>query len=317
MQDLLDSTNLSERTWLRPTLLLLVTFVLAVVSPGVLVAIPFLFLALVLGVNRFPVVTATFFAMVITLGMTTRDSIWYLERGWAFFLAGCFVALTMYWPRSRFFPRAIGAVLCTFIIISLLLSVRPGSWTMVDWIVTDGIMKSVGFAMSIMTNLNPDVDIPDNLLNAVFETADRQGRLFPAFLGLSSLAGLGVAWWGYVRLALGSDQGLGPLKSFSFNDNLVWLFIIGLALIVFGLGDVWTRIGLNTVVFMSGLYAMRGAAVFIYFNGGISFLASLAVALCVLLLAPIIVMGMIIIGVGDTWFNLRAKAEAFSGNIDS
>ena len=314
----MDSDPRPERTWLRAAALLVLALGLAVVSASVLVAVPFLVFATFLGARRFPTVLAAVLAVMVTLGASARGGVWYLERGWTVILAGWFVVLTMQWSESRFFPRALGAVFGTFGLVAVLLALQPGSWSKVDWFVTDGIMQSVSLAMNLVAAWRPETNIPTTMVNTAFETAAQQGRLFPALLGLSSLAGLGVAWWGYIRLSTGSDQGLGPLKDFRFNDHCVWLLLIGMTLIVLGLGDAWTRAGTNTVVFMGGLYAIRGAAVVLFFNGGISLFGVLAMALGMLLLAPVLIMGALIIGVGDTWLDLRAKAEAAgSGPTDT
>ena len=264
----MDSDPRPERTWLRAAALLVLALGLAVVSASVLVAVPFLVFATFLGARRFPTVLAAVLAVMVTLGASARGGVWYLERGWTVILAGWFVVLTMQWSESRFFPRALGAVFGTFGLVAVLLALQPGSWSKVDWFVTDGIMQSVSLAMNLVAAWRPETNIPTTMVNTAFETAAQQGRLFPALLGLSSLAGLGVAWWGYIRLSTGSDQGLGPLKDFRFNDHCVWLLLIGMTLIVLGLGDAWTRAGTNTVVFMGGLYAIRGAAVVLFFNGG-------------------------------------------------
>ena len=121
----------------------------------------------------------------------------------------------------------------------------------------------------------------------------------------------------YVRLAWGSDQSVAPLRDFRFHDDLVWLLLAGLALIVFGLGEGWTRAGTNAVVFMGGLYAIRGAAVVLFWSGGMSLFGFLAVAFGMLFLAPVLILGALVIGVGDTWLDLRAKVEALSGGTDS
>ena len=310
----MDSTTRPERTWLRAAALMLVIVGLAVVSSGALVAVPFLVLATVFGARRFPTVVAAVLAVIVTLGATARGGMWYLERGWTIILAGFFVVLTMRWPGSRFFPRALGALVGTFALVAVLMVLRPGSWGMVDWFVTEGVMKSVSLAMNLVSAWDPDVEIPAAMVNTAFEMAALQGRLFPALLGLSSLAALGVAWWTYVRLSAGSDQGLGPLQDFRFNDHFVWLLLVGLAFIVLGLGDAWTRAGTNAVVFMGGLYAVRGAAVVLFFNGGISLFGFLVMVLGMLVFAPLLTMSALVIGVGDTWLDLRAKAEALSGD---
>ena len=313
----MDSARRSERTWLRAAALMLVTLGLAVLSAGVMVAVPFLVFATVLGARRFPAVMAAVLAVLVTLGATARGGLWYIERGWTVVLAGCFVVLTMRWPGSRFLPRALGAVLGAFGLVAVFMVLHPSSWSMVDWLVSEGIMKSVSLAVGLVSGLDPGVDIPVSMINTVFETAAHQGRLFPALVGLSSIAGLGVAWWGYVRLAMGSDQGLGPVKDFRFNDHFVWLLLMGLTVIVLGLGDAWTRAGTNAVVFMGGLYALRGVAVVLFFSGGISLFGFLALALGMLFLAPVLITGALVIGVGDTWLDIRAKADTVGGGTDT
>ncbi len=275
-------------------------------------ALPFLALTMVLGLHRLPAAVAATFAVFVAVGVPVREGVWYIERGWSMVLAGCFVVLTMCWPRTRFFPRAFAAVMATAGLVGLLLMVRPGSWTLVNWLVTEGMMRSISLVQIFMaTEFERSIPIAD--LNTVYEAAAQWGRLFPAFVGLSSLSALAVAWWAYVRLSAGSGLGLGPLREFRFNDHLVWLLLLGLALIVFGAGEGWTSAGGNTVVFMGGLYTMRGAAVLLFLNGGLIGLGFLLVAVGMLVLAPVLIIGALLIGVGDTWLDLRSKAEAIAG----
>lgn len=301
------------RTWPRAAGLLGITLALSVASAGVLVAVPFVALAMALGSRRLPVAVASAVAVVVTLGGVTRGGLWYFERGWAVVLAGWFVVATLRWPSSRFFPRALGAVAGAFASVGVLLLLQPGSWGMADWIVTDAMMQSVSVALSVMQAFRPDSEVPVALVNTAFDMVAQQGRVFPALLGLSSLAGLGIAWWGYVRLGTGSKQGLGPLRDFRFNDHLLWLFLLGLAVIVLGLGDAWTRAGTNAVVFMGGLYALRGMAVVLFLTGGVTFFGFVLLALAMLFVAPVLIMGALVLGIGDTWLDLRKKAEAMAG----
>ncbi len=321
---LLSSVVAGERTWPRAAGLLLITALLGASIAGVLVAIPFLLLTMVLGTRRFPAAVAAMFAVFVAVGApalggvgaAALGGVWYLERGWTIVLAGWFVVLTMQWPRSQFFPRAIAAVAATGAIVGLLFVLRPGTWSMVSWLITDGMMRSVSFWEQMVSTYYPDTPIPTADLNLAFEAAALQGRLFPALLGLSSLSGLAVAWWAYMRLAAGSHSALGPLREFRFNDHLVWLFLIGLALIVLGAGEGWTSAGGNAVVFMGGLYALRGAAVLLFLNGGVSGLGILFFAVGLLVLGRVLIvgvlMGTLVVGVGDTWLDLRTKAEAIA-----
>ena len=281
-------------------------------SAGVLVAVPFLALTMVLGLRRLPAAVAAMLAVFVAVGVPARGGVWYLERGWAVVLAGWFVVLTIRWPRSRFFPRAFAAVAGTAALVGLLVMVRPGSWSMVSWLITEGMMRSVSLIAQMSMAVDSEVSLSTAQLNTLFEWTAQQGRLFPALLGLSSLSGLAVAWWAYVRLSPGSGLGLGPLREFRFNDHLVWLLLTGLTLILFGAGEGWTSAGSNAVVFMGGLYAMRGAAVLLFLNGGVTGFGFFFLAVGMLFLAPVLIIGALVVGVGDTWLDLRSKATAIA-----
>ena len=302
-----------ERTWPRAAGLWFITLILSLsTSAGVLVAFPFLALTMVLGLRRLPAAVAAIFAVFVAVGAPARGGVWYFERGWAVVLAGWFVVLTMRWPRSRFFPRAFAAVAATTALVGLLLMVRPGSWAIVDWLITEGLMRSASVMAQMLIASDPEAYSAAGL-NVAYEWTAQLGRLFPALLGLSSLSGLAVAWWAYVRLSSGSGLGLGPLRDFRFNDHLVWLLLIGLALLVFGAGEGWTSGGGNAVVFMGGLYAMRGAAVLLFLSGGVTGLGFLFLLVGMLFLWPVLIPGALLLGVGDTWLDLRSKAEAVAG----
>jgi len=280
----------------------------------VLVALPFLALTMVFGLRRLSAAAAAMFAFLVAVGVPARGGLWYLERGWALVLAGCFVVLTMRWPRSRFFPRAFTAVSATAVFVGLLLMVRPGSWSTIDWLVTERVMRTYSVITQTFMTIDSEAALSTTQLNSIFDLAALQGRYFPALLGLSSLSALAVAWWAYVRLSAGSSLGLGPLREFRFNDHFMWLFLTGLALIVLGAGEAWTRAGSNAVVFMGGLYALRGAAVLLVINGGVTGFGILFLMVGMLVLSPVLIMGALVVGVGDTWLDLRSKAMAIAGD---
>jgi hypothetical protein len=304
-----------ERTWPRAAGLLFITLVFSVsTSPGVLVAFPFLALTMVFGLRSVSAMSVAMFSLLVAVGAPARGGLWYLERGWALVLAGCFVVLTMQWPRTRFFPRAFAAVTATAVLAGLLLIVRPGSWPMVDWLITESLMQSISVITQMFSAIDSEVPLSTAQLNSLYRFAAQQERYFPALLGLSSLSGLGVAWWAYARLSFGGVLGLGPLRDFRFNDHFMWLFLIGLALIVFGAGEGWANAGSNAVVFMGGLYALRGAAVLVFFSGGLMGPGILFLAIGMLVLPPVLIMGALVVGVGDTWLDLRSKAAAIAGD---
>ena len=58
---------------------------------------------------------------------------------------------------------------------------------------------------------------------------------------------------------------------------------------------------------MGALYVLRGAGVILFVNGGMSALGAVVFAFAVLFLAPIVIATMLVVGVGDTWLDLRTR----------
>ena len=63
---------------------------------------------------------------------------------------------------------------------------------------------------------------------------------------------------------------------------------------------------------MGGLYALRGVAVLLFLAGGVTGLGLVFLAVGMLFLSPVLIMGALVVGVGDTWLDLRAKAMAIA-----
>jgi Ca2+/Na+ antiporter len=299
--------------------LLLVGPMLGVSSIASMIAVPFIALSVILGARRLGALLVTGVAVAVAIGGLPRDAIWHLERGWAVLLAGWFVALTLRWPAVGFFSRALASVLGAFTIMVVFFVTQPGSWAYVDWLVTERIMSGTDATVSALAGMarlfgDPEAQLSGRLVTGAYQAAEQQGSAFPALLGLSSLAALGVAWWGYVRIALGNDRGIGPLRDFRFNDHLVWLFIGGLVVLGLASGDGAERAGTNVVVFMGSLYALRGVAVLLFLSGGLSLIGFVLVVFGVLLLGPLLFLGPLVIGLGDTWLDLRSRGKALVGN---
>lgn len=317
----MENAPQSGRGWRRAIGLLLVGPMLGVSSVASMVVVPFVALSVILGARRLRALLVTGLAIAIAIGGLPRDAIWYLERGWAVLLAGWFVAFTLRWPAVGFFPRALAAVLGTFAVVVVFFEAQPENWAYVDWLVTQRIMSGADATVRALAGMarlvgDSEAQLPGSFVAAAYQAAEQKGRVFPALLGLSSVAALGVAWWGYVRLALGNDRGVGPLRDFRFNDHLVWLFIGGMVVLGLGLGEGVERAGTNVLVFMGGLYALRGAAVVLFVSGGLSLMGFILLVFGAVLLPPLLFFGALVIGLGDTWLDLRSRVEALVGNND-
>jgi hypothetical protein len=296
------------RDWPRALALFAVAFGASVVRPSVLIGVPLVALLLVLPSRRLPALMAGFLAALLAFGGPRPDGLWYAERAWAIVLAGWFVALTLRWPGTGIFPRAAASVVGALGVVATVLTVQPGSWVVLDWLVEDRIRSGVGAGVEAMRLMaGEEGGVSPVLLATVQQAVEFQAQVFPALLGLASLASLGVAWWLYVRLGEVAGPGLARVRDFRFNDHLVWLFIGGLVLLVLGWGESWGRAGSNAVVFMGALYALRGVAVVVSVAGGLSLFGTMLLGLGLLFVAPLVLALALFIGLGDTWVDLRSR----------
>lgn len=280
----------------------------SVAQPTVLLGVPFVALGIALGVRRAGVFALSVLALLIVVSGGPRDGVWYVERGWALLAGGCFAAYTLRRPGTAFSTRALGSVAIAGGLTAAFLGGRAGAWSSVHWAIQDRLAEGVGTAMEAWRLMRGGEALPPALVSAVYRTVEAQVAVFPALLGIASMAGLGVAWWLYVRLTSGDDQGLGPLRDFRFNDHLVWLFIGGLLLLVMRWGDSLAGLGANTVVFMGALYALRGAAVIMFLSGGLSLFGYVLVAFGLVFVPPLVLTGAMVVGIGDTWLDVRGRA---------
>jgi hypothetical protein len=74
---------------------------------------------------------------------------------------------------------------------------------------------------------------------------------------------------------------------------------------------LWTRLAVNVLVFMGALYALRGLAIFVYLAEGTrSILAMIFGVLVLIFLYPVVVTGALLMGISDTWLDVRNRPIA-------
>ena len=246
--------------------------------------------------------------LVVALAGVTRSGLWYVERGWTIILGGSFAALTLRRPEQPFLPRALVAVAISVGGAWAALGLSPRRWAIIEEMVANRLRDGVGTSLEAMRVLRDGAPLPETVVSAVFRVAEWQSNLFPAMLALSSLAALGVAWWLYARLVHRSGEGLGPLSELRFNDQMVWMLVLGTVLFLLQPDDPLGRAGLNLLVFSGALYAVRGAGVMVSLTRRVSAFGWVMLALAFLLLAPFLLVAALLIGLGDTWLDIRARA---------
>jgi len=146
--------------------------------------------------------------------------------------------------------------------------------------------------------------------------ADTLSMLYPGLLALAAIAGLRLAWSWYHRIA---ERPIGPapapFAAFSFNDQMVWGLVIGVALLLLPLPGVRV-IGDNLVLVWAALYAVRGMAVFAAIAGRVPAPVLVVLAAVTLLLLPFVVGGLTLLGLADTWLDFRRRLTPVTGGFE-
>ncbi len=281
-----------------------IAILFAVVQPLLLMGMPLALLLIAFGPHGMRSgLIATAILVMAFLG--DRSGLWWFERGWALVLAGMFVWTVGWRPGWSFSAQALTALGLTAAVAALILVTHPSVWLDVDALMTARASQSARTAAEIVgTRAN-------GMVQAIMQRVVAfQVLVFPALLGVSSIGALGVAV--AVRAWLRGDPGpvFEKLRNFRFNDHLVWLWLLGLILILAPIGPIAERVGGNAVFFMGALYVVRGLAVLLSLVGGISITAGVLGGLVAVLLYPILALMlsvMLIVGLGDTWLNVRSR----------
>jgi hypothetical protein len=138
--------------------------------------------------------------------------------------------------------------------------------------------------------------------------ADTVSILYPGLLALAAIAGLRLAWAWYHRIA---DHPVGPppapFSLFSFSDQLVWGWVVGLATALVPEPAALRLIGANLLLIWGALYATRGMAVFVAGARRTPKAVLAVLALVTVILLPFVVCGLMLVGLADTWLDFRRR----------
>lgn len=302
------------RGWGAVAALALATAFLSAVQPALLMFVPLALLFIALPPRR-PLLLAlgAFICWLAFTGEPAANALWYFERGWSLLLGAWFVVFVALMPRWTFLPRALSALGAAALSAAVVLLVNRGGFAILEAAVAARLRSTASQVLTIWEGMEAGRTLAPDMSASLFELADLQGRLFPSLLALASLAGLGVAWWAFGRVGQGIAQPLSRWREFRFRDELVWLLIAGIALLVLPLDQLATRAGENLLLFMAVLYALRGAAVLLVIGGVSGPLAfGIGVLLVVLKLTPFAMATTVIVGLSDTWLDMRARRQASS-----
>jgi len=290
--------------WLRAGVLCILVLLTSTARPSVLVAVPFL---LLVGTNAFrgyAISGATLIAIIIVM-VGPYDSMWYLERGWALLLGGCFFGLSIARPKMKISDRALEAVFGALVLGTILMTLMSGAWNIVDWVISDRVRATVAQVIA----LGGSEGLAPALITALYQTADVQILIFPALTALASMSALLLSWWLFIFFSGRSEEAFGPVKDFRFNDHLIWMLVVGLFLLFTRWSEPLQRLGSNAVVFIGALCAVRGTAVIVFITGGFSFLGYAMTLLGLVIVPPVILGGAVLIGIADIYLDFRKRLE--------
>ncbi len=296
-----------ERPGLRAVALVVGVLALSVGSPVLLVLLPLALTALLLPETgmRGALLGGGLLALALLGG--GGGGLPDVDRGWGILLGGGFVAATLAWPERAFIDRGIAAVAFAAGGAGLVL-LSTGGWAILDALVAERIATGTEATTELGRSWLGEGG-EAGFAAAAARTAEVQRYLFPAQAGAASLLGLGAAWWLHARVFLGRSDGVGSVRSFRFPDPLIWVLIMGLVLVLAAGWDTDPgRLGANLAAFMGVLFALRGAGVFLVLSGGMGWFGVLLVAVGLVLATPVMLAGATMLGLGDAWFDLRARA---------
>ena len=293
-----------QSDWLRAGVLFVLVLLTSTARPSVLVAVPFLVLVATNLPHRYAILSATLIAMLIVM-IGPYDGMWYLERGWALLLGGSFVGLSIVRPKMKISDRALEAVFGALMVLVILMTLIPGAWNVVDWVISDRVRATVTQVIA----LGGSEWLTPAFISALYQTAEVQVLIFPALTALASMSALLLSWWLFTLFSGRSEGVLGSVKNFRFNDHLIWIFVVGLFLLFTRWSEPLQRVGSNAVVFISALCAVRGAAVIVFITGGFSVLGYAMTIFGLVIVPPIVLGGAILIGIADIYLDFRKRSE--------
>lgn len=282
-----------------------------------LVVLSFLVLLLALPPRSFRALALAVAVLAWVFFLVPAGGAWSLVGyGWALLVGGLFTIIVVVRPAWSFLSQALTAVGAAALGTGIWLG-ASGAWGQVNWLMGEQFRSAALLVSGVVAAQMPEAPWVPEFVSAMAQYAEWQQQVFPALLALQTLAALGLAWWMFVRLTArdGRWRTLHPLRDFRFNDQLVWLVIIGLALILLPLDTAAARLGTNALLFMGALYALRGVAVFIFLAGKDASRLSMALgALAAVFLYPLVLTAALLIGLGDTWLDVRGRVAQAARN---
>jgi hypothetical protein len=230
-------------------------------------------------------------------------------RAGAVLLTGTYLALTVWRPSGRFSRVLAATAVAGLALTAWMLHLGLG-WNEIQHAVEQDLWR---YNPELIVRLGQTArgESGMRLLDQISATVRTIGAFYPALLTLASLAGLRLAWAWHHRIA---RRPLGPpparFARFEFSDQLVWGWVVGLALCLLPLPKIWSSVGANLLMVWAALYAVRGLAVFWVGSRRVPGAVIATLTIVAMFLLPFVVGGLTLLGLADTWLDFRRRLTA-------
>lgn len=213
---------------------------------------------------------------------------------------GTFLALLIWRPAPTFRVAVIAAVATAVLVTAGCIWVGLG-WTEIRSAVDRQWQEG-------MTLLLSGAGVGTEQETAMREAIRLLAGIFPGVAFLGAVAGGCLAAAFAARLGRGPvAMPPGPFGLFRFNDHLIWGALGSLALLMLPLPAPWSDLTTNLLVVWVGLYAARGAAIWIARSQGWPVPLRVALFLSAVLLLPYALGALLVLGLADTWIAIRRE----------
>jgi Predicted membrane protein (DUF2232) len=238
-----------------------------------------------------------------------------LLRATAVLTTGGFLAITLV-GRAPAFRRGLASLGFATAALVLWASAFHLAWSDLKAVIGRDAARSLSALASQAATAGSDETA--ELLRQMASSAPSMAMLTPALVFLSGLLGTLLAWNLYQSIAVRAmGDPPAPFPSFRFSDQMVWLPVAGLALVLFPPVPALGEAGANLLLVAVGLYAARGLAVVGAGAGRVPRLTTTFVALVAFFLLPFVVGGLTLLGLADTWLDFRGRpASSGTGGFD-
>lgn len=248
----------------------------------------------------------------------------WLARGWTLLVAASFGLVSVVIATEAFFPRALSALAAATALGFALVLVSPGGPARISNVMAGEYNRRNDQSIASLRQVSgqpgwKEMVAKSPALQRLTEESEAQlasiprwsTLLLPALLALESLAALGLGWALYHRMSnVEIGPQLGKIRDFRFNDQLVWGVAVGASIYLLPAFADGKNAGLNLLLFFGVLYVLRGIGILAWMSRSRA-LTYLMVALAIFAW-PLMTALAFGLGLGDTWLDLRTRAQAKS-----